>query len=379
MSLSNIHPKTKANAISSYLMIFMSLGFLINKENPYINNDFVKSHTKHAFILHIAFFATYIIFVIFDIIPYFEILDGIYIEQAITGTIFTLIFLKLLHGIYTAHKWEHPNTNIKIFKTQKNNFLNTSEKSISEREKAYTLISLIPFISFLFVQEKPNTITENNTKLALIWAIIISLLYISGNTNFLLIFTLIYIIYTCFFAVNLYGKESVIQIQTSYIPSPKSIQTYMWVFFIYIWAFIKWKEPETLKVLAEKQRENIPCEELKNLRDTSIPKVLLYIPIINIAFLKTYNTKYRYHFVYGILLAIISIFTAIISIKWLILIVIPICFGIGYAKISYDYKMPFLYPLYKWIESIIKWCTKKWIKAKQLHKTDTVTTFKTEK
>lgn len=34
------------NAISAYFMIFVSGFFLLNKDNPYLNNDFVKGHTR---------------------------------------------------------------------------------------------------------------------------------------------------------------------------------------------------------------------------------------------------------------------------------------------------------------------------------------------
>jgi hypothetical protein len=45
--------KIQANAVSSYLLLFISSAFLLNKEDPYLNNDFVKSHTKVAGLIHL--------------------------------------------------------------------------------------------------------------------------------------------------------------------------------------------------------------------------------------------------------------------------------------------------------------------------------------
>ena len=50
MSLENINNKIINNAVSAYLMLFISWMLLINKSNPYINNDFVKNHTKSSII-----------------------------------------------------------------------------------------------------------------------------------------------------------------------------------------------------------------------------------------------------------------------------------------------------------------------------------------
>jgi len=59
----DINDKVRINAKSAYLMIFISLMFLLNKTNPYIHNTFVKNHTKTAFFIHLFFLLTYIIFI----------------------------------------------------------------------------------------------------------------------------------------------------------------------------------------------------------------------------------------------------------------------------------------------------------------------------
>jgi len=44
-------------------MVFVSGLFLFNKINPYLNNDFVKKHTKSALLIHLGFLLTYVIFI----------------------------------------------------------------------------------------------------------------------------------------------------------------------------------------------------------------------------------------------------------------------------------------------------------------------------
>jgi uncharacterized membrane protein len=65
MQENNIHQKSINNAISAYLMVFISVIFLFNKKNDFLNNHFVKSHTKVAFLIHLSFLINYIIFISF--------------------------------------------------------------------------------------------------------------------------------------------------------------------------------------------------------------------------------------------------------------------------------------------------------------------------
>ena len=59
----NINNKIINNAVSAYLMLFISWMLLINKSNPYINNDFVKNHTKSSIIIHLMIIINYIVFI----------------------------------------------------------------------------------------------------------------------------------------------------------------------------------------------------------------------------------------------------------------------------------------------------------------------------
>jgi uncharacterized membrane protein len=102
METQNIHPKAKANAISAYLLLLVSASFLLNKENEYLNNSFVKSHVKSALFIHTSFLITYIIFVsnnLFGIISIFQFP----VSDIIAKTLFLFLLFLLIHGIYKAH------------------------------------------------------------------------------------------------------------------------------------------------------------------------------------------------------------------------------------------------------------------------------------
>ena len=55
--------KIKNLAISSYFLILVSGLLFLNKDNSKLQNTFVKSHTKVAFLIHSFMLLTYIIFI----------------------------------------------------------------------------------------------------------------------------------------------------------------------------------------------------------------------------------------------------------------------------------------------------------------------------
>jgi uncharacterized membrane protein len=59
----NISQKVIGNAISAYLLMFISGLFFFNKTNENINHPFVKAHTKTAMLIHLGFLVTYIVFI----------------------------------------------------------------------------------------------------------------------------------------------------------------------------------------------------------------------------------------------------------------------------------------------------------------------------
>ena len=96
--------KTIGNAVSAYLMLFVSGMFLLDKKNPLLNNDFVKGHTRTALFLHILFLII-AVFAYFGIGSSYDIL-GFTINRIIVTSLFLIVFAFLLYGIYRAQKGE---------------------------------------------------------------------------------------------------------------------------------------------------------------------------------------------------------------------------------------------------------------------------------
>lgn len=72
--MENLHKKTIANAISAYLLIGINWAFLLNKDNEYINNSFVRSHTKTALFIHVLYVLNIVVFVWNSPLPIFSVL-----------------------------------------------------------------------------------------------------------------------------------------------------------------------------------------------------------------------------------------------------------------------------------------------------------------
>jgi uncharacterized membrane protein len=96
MEETNLDPKIKANALTAYLLVFISFLFLFNKSNKYINNDFVKGHTKTAFLIHIMLVLVYVIFI--------RLISNYYITTYLSSLLFLILLGLLLLGMYKAHK-----------------------------------------------------------------------------------------------------------------------------------------------------------------------------------------------------------------------------------------------------------------------------------
>jgi hypothetical protein len=98
MEQNNIHKKSINNAISAYFMILISVVFLFNKNNKYINNNFVKSHTKVAFLIHLSFLINYIIFISFSFLKNITVPFINYnLNYLLASSIFTILFIMLLY------------------------------------------------------------------------------------------------------------------------------------------------------------------------------------------------------------------------------------------------------------------------------------------
>jgi len=104
------------------------------------------------------------------------------------------------------------------------------------------------------------------------------------------------------------------------------------------------------------QDEKKNFELLKNLKDTQLPKKLIYIPFFALLYLPQLQSKHKIHIKNSLGISLL------IALSWCvfgidnmlqIFAVFPISYGIGYIN-RIGYKMPFIYDIYEIIfEKII--------------------------
>jgi len=370
------------NAISAYLMIFVSWLFLFNTSNKNINSDFVKWHTKSATMIHLWFFITYIVFINFWLFSSISIL-WIRLNNIITDVIFLWLISLLIIWIYRARKALSFNLSSDISITK---YKNGEQKNISildidwnwettEKEKLSILLSYVPFIWFInYWKYRENKNIQEATRLNVTISLIIILLYYFNHWNLANLLSLLYIILIVFIGINIFVKNELLQIILPKFFSPEKIHFLIIVSMKYLKNYFndnKFKDFKTL--LDEENQINIQNEQkfldlLNTKNDLKQAKFLVYIPFINIIFLFIRNTKYSFHIINGIMITfttsvimILSYFTNINNYIYYI-ILFPILFWIWIINYKLDYKMPFMFDLYIFLSkilSILKFWTKK--------------------
>lgn len=365
-----LNEKIKANAISAYLMIFVSLWFLINKTNSNVNNSFVKAHVKSAFIIHLLFFVTYVIFISNWLFKWAYFM-WIWIDYIIINSIFIFLLVLLLNWINKAKNWEYYNIskNINISK-DKDIFDKNSDLNINEKEKLTLFLSLVPIIGFLnFSKYRDKRKIIENIRLNILVSVISTLLYIFNYSNLVNLLILAYTILIVFIWINLFTRNELLSIKLNKFFSPNSF----YLLFIstkdYLINYFKNKEFTTLDSIIKKNEELEKKEELKNnelLKNKKELKIkyLIYIPYINLIFLFFKNTKYTFHIINAISITIILIMVQFLAYFWYInnklylLLIFPILFWISYLNNNrLSYKIPFFFDLFilsKWVINFIK-------------------------
>jgi len=377
--------KIIGNAISSYLLIFISISFLFIKGNKYISNNFVKTHTKTAFLIHILFLITYILFNTYAIGSSIHFL-WFALNTILASSFFIILFALLMYGIYNANKGVNFTIVELLSLTKTENIMQIdTEKKLSEKDKFSIIISHIPFIWFFtYGRHLANTHIKNIVRVNLLISSIIAFFYVIWWNNIATLLTLFYIVYVVFASITLIVKEEIISINTKIIPMPS--EKYIWIktFFSYIGRYLKNKDFKNISVLynekktayyaAEKQR----FEETKIHKNTFFSPYLIYIPIINFVFLFSKNTKYKYHIVNGITLSLVTI--ALVIFFWIrsftpIIVLFPITFGLWFLP-RLGYQMPYIYNFYAFFANIWNKIKSIFIKGRKIQKTQKTVNMK---
>jgi len=371
----NLSKKTIWNATSAYLMIFLSWFFLINKENPEINNSFVKSHTKTAILIHLWFIITYIIFISNWIFSSYSIL-WFWLNNIITDFIYILLLLLLIIWIYKSQKGETFNISDKLDISIEKDLLDIDWNwKITEKEKITIILSYIPFIWFItFGKYNKNKVIQDSTRLNIIITLILSLLFIFWYTNLATLFSLLYIILITFIWINLFTRDELISIKVAKILSPSNMYISIITIKDYLKKYFNEKGFKEFDIINKKNKEEFQKKELQEekilseRKDFKWPKILIYIPIINLIFIFFIKTKYYCHIINWLIITLISIIILLLSILWyinsniIILLLFPILFWLWYINNKLAYKIPIIFDIYilfKNIISIFKFSSKR--------------------
>jgi hypothetical protein len=359
------------NAISAYLMIFISGMFLFNKINPYLNNDFVKKHTKSALLIHLGFLFTYLIFISNGLLSGITI-AGFALNFIITTSLCIFLLGVLLFGIYRASKWKLFGIweVIKISKTEKLAWIHWEEVAFDEREKLTILLAYIPFIWFYnYPKHKNNTFIEHATRLNLFITIILILLYNFGHTELSLLLILLYVIYVVFVSINLFTTEKIIEIRLHDVFAPEKKYYFTKAIFAYLWDYKSGNDLQKLSTYYETIWEQVKIEKeedyqnMLSLPDLRFPKFLIYIPFINLIYsfakINRYSSHIRNWFALTIIFILALVLLNIFSLSYgfLYLFLVMIFYWIGYIQTDPSYKMPYVYMWYTLMKKMF-WKTK---------------------
>jgi len=380
MEQNTIHQKSINNAISAYFMLFISSLFLFNKKNEYVNNDFVKSHTKIAILIHLSFLLTYIIFISFSFLKSITIFN-FNINYILASSIFIFLFVNLLYWIYKASKKQ-------TFKISEIFYITKTEKIVDinwdwivdEKDKLTLILSYIPFIWYIvnWSHYKEKNII-NIIKLNVLITFIISLIYISWNKNIVWLLLLFYIIFSVFSSINIIIRNNIIWLNLDFIPTFTELLIIIKAFIKYLFNYFTKKEFIWIVNLKNnylekyKKEEKILEEKLKKLPNSKINNILIYIPFINLVALFFKNSNKKNHIINWIMITLFFIIFIILNYyNYLnnsnyILLLFPIFFWYWYINSRPAYRIPIIYDLHEilvFIKNIfIK--TKKTIKEKQ--------------
>ncbi len=371
--------KIIGNAMSAYFMIFICVSFFLNKENDAINNNFVKSHTKTALLIHFLFLFVYIIFVSLWLWDQFA-LFGFAIGSIIASGLFLMLFWFLLYGIYQAHHGKVFTTGDMIHISKTWNIIDIQKNvKISEQDTVHIILSYIPFIWYSsYFQLSKNTQIKNIVFINLMSSSIITLFFVLGAQNVALFFGLIYILFVAFSIVTLVGKHELIVPQLSFIPSPE--QKYIWTrtaieyFRKY---FSKNKKFEAIQDIYNKNIKLYNSEEenrnqkMKKRADINIPRFLIYVPVINILTIFSLKTRYKYHIINGLVITLLCIIWSMVI--WyshfvFLVALFPASFGIWYLPRLW-YQMPYIYDLYHMTSQILYTLTHLFSRGRSIQKT----------
>jgi hypothetical protein len=358
-----INQKIRYNAVSVYLLLFISWLLLFNKDKN-VNNSFVKSHIKSSIIIDILIILNYLIFIHFRFLQNISLFSTS-LNIVLAQIWFLAIWMLLVKWVYSAlnSKEQKIGNSINFIKWVSLDINN--DQIVNEKDKLTILISYIPFVSYIISSKFLNEKIQNILKFNLISSLFVSFVYVSWYSNVVSLLSLSYIIFSCFAITYLYGKNELISINLPDYILPHILVRNIKNGLKYVYKYLKWdfKEYKIIEAEEQEKKAKIDLEEqnlLQNLPDSKLPKKLIYVPVINFLFLFFGKNKYLFHIRNWITLSfvfivfLILIYFNMVSVRWIIMFLFPITFWEWILYKQY-YKMPFIYEIYEffvWVKRL---------------------------
>ena len=390
MSIQPITNQIKSNAVSAYFLLFVSGLFLFNKHDPALSHPFVKQHTKNALLIHVGFLVAYIVCISSGIFQWME-LFGLALSRILFVGISLLLLCRMLYGIYMAHNKKLIGSKelLGVTMSDTNHTQVLSGENMSEKQKIDITLSYIPFLSFLQTTDTP--LEQHNKRVTLCVSIIIMTAVLSENTNLASLMILFYSTYVVFQSIQLFSLEKVYMIWESYTLCIVKIPYYIKTLSLYTKQYISQSQNlnfwSTLTEVIQKNKdfEQRQTEIYQKKSDVSLPKRMIYLPIINGIYLSQLSSRYKMHILNGITISVLLLLILGLSLAWYmsyhsaLWLLFPLCFWIGSVEKKLFVYLPVITDLWmmslKWFES-----GKKYIqKIKKIQKTETHTTFGSDK
>lgn len=357
-TMQNIHPKIRANALSSYLFIGINWAFLLVKDNEYIANDFVRSHTKTALTIHLLLGLNVLIFVWYNALPYLSLLwyslgDIIAITLCIIGTATMVLWAYKAHTgqYFSLKKWTPLSAPKQLLDLN-------GDTRINEKDSLTLILHHIPFIGSYLYGKHAKLKTIQNIATLNIWVTLLTLIiYINGNTSLASLISLLYLIYVAFVWVNLITNHTLILIKSSLLVSPYQLRIIVITSILYLKKYFSKDD----FVLFKKLKSDVSHqEELETIRQE---KKLQHIP--QQQFLQRYHIHIRGY----IILAVLGLCIVLggLSGWWFWMILLWVVSILWHKQHQLAYTTPFIYDILSISQTLFQYIKNIWSQTRDLH------------
>ena len=363
-----IDERTRINAIISYC--FLGWLFLLARRNPIYQSPFIRAHAWAATRIHLAFFATCMVFIwviephIVYVLPVVDLPIG---RIIFVGICFFFMYL-IIRGALVAHHGREAGSvdhtlDLSSFSDMDEHGISAGTLDPQAREQAniISILSFVPLVGFIVARHHPGILTGTGERVGGLFAIILVALSVwSPLGSVMMILVLLYIVFFSFVAVNIVLHRSVqLPHVLARIPSIDSLYRSVRAGIRYAGhvstAIIGRRE--TLDWSREKElvrERDCRSEELfaTYYTDATLPisPYLIPIPLLNIIFLPRIFFVRQGMYVRAIMQGIAT--TLILIILWgvygmttpyQVWLLFPVALGLGTVRVRPFYRIPVVY------------------------------------